>query len=321
MAPSGLYRVNFRYLLAILISVNPENDKNQKKLLQRIRKKFRLVIVNDETFEERWSMRLSLLNIVTWVGFTTILLIIGTYAIVAYTPVRTFVPGYPDPNEEHKRRAQAVDDSLKIIAQSDSLVKFEKYTETLLTIMRGGVPKEDSLGPIDVNDSTAKNYKEIEFEKSEEDSLLRAKIKAEDQYTVGLENTSANQENSMQGVFFFSPLQGDISRSFNTEKSHFGIDIIAPKNQMIKSTLDGTVILAAWTSDDGHVIQVQHSNNLTSIYKHNSSLLKKTGDRIKAGDPIAIIGNSGKLTDGPHLHFELWHNGRPIDPQKYIVFK
>ena len=121
-------------------------------------------------------------------------------------------------------------------------------------------------------------------------------------------------------MHFFPPVQGALNDGFDVSKRHFGVDIAVPKSQPIKSTLDGTVVLATWTAEDGHVIQVQHTNNLVSIYKHNSSLLKRTGQIVKAGDVIAISGNSGENTTGPHLHFELWYNGLPINPHNYIQF-
>jgi murein DD-endopeptidase MepM/ murein hydrolase activator NlpD len=124
----------------------------------------------------------------------------------------------------------------------------------------------------------------------------------------------------MSAYFFFAPLNGYITSTFNPREEHFGVDIVGPENEAIKATLEGTVIFASWTNDNGYVIQIQHPNNIISVYKHNSALLKKVGDYVKAGEPIAIIGNSGENTSGPHLHFELWYNGIPINPQEYIIF-
>jgi murein DD-endopeptidase MepM/ murein hydrolase activator NlpD len=122
-------------------------------------------------------------------------------------------------------------------------------------------------------------------------------------------------------VFFFPPLRGIVTTTFDRSEGHYGIDVVTKADAAVKSCLDGTVTLASWTTDAGHVIQVQHRYNLVSLYKHNSTLLRKVGDRVKAGEAIAIVGNSGELTTGPHLHFELWLNGEPVDPQAYMVFQ
>ena len=121
-------------------------------------------------------------------------------------------------------------------------------------------------------------------------------------------------------VLFLSPLKGEITNRFDLKKGHYGIDVIASNNEAVKAILNGTVVYADWTPENGHVIQLQHAQNLVSTYKHNSFLLKKTGDLVKAGDAVAIVGNSGELSTGPHLHFELWHNGIPLDPEKFVVF-
>ena len=128
-----------------------------------------------------------------------------------------------------------------------------------------------------------------------------------------------NTNNTLTGILFFTPLEGQISQSFERKSGHLGLDIVGAKNDPIKSTLDGTIIFADWTTDGGHEIHIQHSNNIVSVYKHNSYLLKKTGDRVRAGDPVAIMGNTGSQTDGAHLHFEIWVNGKPVDPQNYLA--
>ena len=134
-----------------------------------------------------------------------------------------------------------------------------------------------------------------------------------------LSESNENTNNSLTGILFFTPLEGQISQSFERKSGHLGLDIVGAKNDPIKSTLDGTIIFADWTTDGGHEIHIQHSNNIVSVYKHNSYLLKKTGDRVRAGDPVAIMGNTGSQTDGAHLHFEIWVNGKPVDPQNYLA--
>jgi murein DD-endopeptidase MepM/ murein hydrolase activator NlpD len=148
--------------------------------------------------------------------------------------------------------------------------------------------------------------------------MLRAQIESQDRFTLstGVDGPSS----SISSFYFFTPVKGTITSQFAPKTKHYGIDIVAAPNEVIKSTLDGTVVLADWTSETGYIIAVQHSNNLFSIYKHNSALLKNTGDFVKAGEVLAIIGNTGELTSGPHLHFELWYNGSPVNPVDYMTF-
>jgi murein DD-endopeptidase MepM/ murein hydrolase activator NlpD len=159
----------------------------------------------------------------------------------------------------------------------------------------------------------------IQFSTSIEDSILRTQIEEEEQYNL-LVTDQDHASSGLTGVHFFAPIRGMVTNPFNAGANHFGTDIVAAPNEVVKATLDGTVILATWTLETGYVLQIQHDNNLVSIYKHNAELLKKVGNVVRAGDAIAIIGNSGELTTGPHLHFEIWHNGTPIDPEQFIVF-
>jgi murein DD-endopeptidase MepM/ murein hydrolase activator NlpD len=184
-------------------------------------------------------------------------------------------------------------------------------------IIAGETPAQQTREP-----DTTKNYAAIEFENSEQDSLLRAMVEEEERYNIQNIQFGAKQsmEMNIRDIFFFAPLKGDITAGFDSKEQHYAVDIVAKENEPIKSCLDGTVIFSSWTYDSGHVVAIQHSSNLTSFYKHCSVLLKKTGESVKAGEVVAIVGNSGELTTGPHLHFELWFNGRAVNPEDYIVF-
>ena len=172
------------------------------------------------------------------------------------------------------------------------------------------------------NDTTFElDTNNLDFNKSINDSLLRLKIKEREKYDISIVDPSQNTNDNIRSVLFFSPLKGEITSPFNYKNGHIGIDVIASKNEAVKAALEGTVVFSDWSPENGHVIQIQHEKNIISIYKHNSFLLKKTGDRVSAGDPIAIVGNSGSLSTGPHLHFELWYNGVPLDPEKFIIFE
>lgn len=287
-----------------------ENKKEKKKLIKKLKHKYRLVVMNDATFEERWSLLLSPLNVFTAVGLIIIVVMVLTGSLIAFTGLKHFIPDFPDQDI----REQAYDNAITLEDQELQLAVYEQYINNLQVIMGGGVPDDSSW----VNRDSIRIMELGEFQNSELDSIQRALIEAEDRYNVIID---PNNQGSMKGILLFTPARGNVSSSFNASDGHYGVDIVSTNpDETVKSTLDGTVIFASYTIDGGKVIQVQHANNLVSIYKHNSTLLKAVGDNVKAGEPIAIIGNTGEQTDGPHLHFELWQNGRPLDPQKYLIF-
>ena len=207
-------------------------------------------------------------------------------------------------------------DSLEHKLQQNNL-----YLANLQAILRGEDPHTEDLLAQDSSliDSFAVDEAGNPAIKAKEDSLLRDYVEREDSYS--LKATSASSSSSESRLYYFTPLKGTVTNTFNQAEAHFGVDIVAPKNEAIKAALDGTVIFADWTVETGYVIQLQHKNNITSIYKHNSVLLKEVGQRVKAGEAIAIIGNTGKLSSGPHLHFELWKDGIPINPESLLNFK
>ena len=292
-------------------SKKEQRKERRQRIFRKIRLKQRLVILDETTFEEKFSLRLSAMNLFIWVGSLCLLLVIGTTLLIAYTPLREFIPGYPDGTEQQLY----IDNRIKADSLENELKKYEDYVENIKVILAGETPLDTSG-----NQLAVKDYKTVKFKHSSEDSLFRKKVEEEEKYNLqfGKAKEVVSHDN-MYGIFFFTPLEGSISQSFDPKTEHYGIDIITPTNDAIKSTLDGTVIFADWTSDGGHEIHIQHGNNLISVYKHNSILLKKTGDVVNAGDPIAIVGNSGRLTEGIHLHFELWYKGKAIDPQNYLL--
>ncbi len=288
--------------------------QKQQKKLAKLRNKFRLVVMNVDSFEERFSMVLSPLNIFTWGGLMLIALILLVVVLIAFTPLREWIPGYLDENTRKKATYAALQaDSL-----ANELRKNERYLNNVQLILGGHNP-DSVMQPNTEAPSTTINYDTISGSISAEDKKLREQMETALEYDLVFGEGAPN-ESSIRSFTFFSPIQGVVTSKFNRKEKHFGIDVAAPKDEPIKATLDGTVIMATWTYDTGHIIQIQHANNLVSVYKHNSVLLHQAGDNIKAGDPIAIIGETGELSSGPHLHFELWFNGRAIDPENYIVF-
>lgn len=288
-----------------------EAEKEKKeRVFTRLKNKYRLVILNDDSFEERFSLRLTPLLMVNIIGLSIIALVALVASLIAFTPIREYIPGYTTSG----MKRQLITLTLKTDSLALQLKEKTDYIQNINNIISGNIGKDSIQGL-----KTNVNHETIKLKAGKQDSVLRAEIEQEDRYSLSVGNEK--NSSSIRSFFFFTPLKGVVSHSFNLEEEHFGVDIVAPENEAIKATLDGAVIMANWTYNMGHVIQIQHSNNLVSVYKHNSVLLKKLGERVKAGEAIAIIGNSGELSTGPHLHFELWYNSSPINPQDYMVFE
>jgi murein DD-endopeptidase MepM/ murein hydrolase activator NlpD len=284
-------------------------EEEKRSFWEKWRYKYRFVILNSDTFEERLVFKLSRLNVFVLGSFALLFLIGGTTLLIALTPLREYIPGYTSTN----MRRQVVE----LNHQSDSLMLAlehkERYLLNIRNIIEGKLPHAEGLD----NQESTPNL-DIHFEKSIEDSLLREQIETEERFS--LISSAASKQQSIKNLLFFSPIKGVVTQKFKPQEKHFGVDIVAQKNEAIKATLDGVVVFSSWTSETGHVIALLHDNNLFSIYKHNSVLLKKEGARVRAGEAIAIIGNSGEFTTGPHLHFELWYNNSPVDPEQYLIF-
>jgi murein DD-endopeptidase MepM/ murein hydrolase activator NlpD len=284
--------------------------KKKRRFVNKLRHKYRLIIYNDDTFEEVWFLRLSRLNVFSIVGSALILFIAGITVLIAFTPIREFIPGYPDGN----MRRNIINNVHKLDSLENELEMRDRYFASINQIIRGGVPESFKN-----NQDTTIRYDDIVFSRSEHDSILRQQIEQEEIYNLSvLANTS--KKTDFSSIHFYPPVKGLVTNSFNPNINHYGTDIVAAANKVVVAALDGVITMANWTLETGYVIQIQHENNIISIYKHNSELLKKVGNHVTAGEAIAIIGNSGELTSGPHLHFELWHNGTPIDPEDYVAF-
>lgn len=289
--------------------------KRNKKWYKNLRGKYRMVILNDQTFEERVSLRLTRLNV--FVSFISIGIIFMslTFFIIANTSIKIYIPGYPDINE--KRQLY----NLNIFADS-LLIDIEKKNQYITSIKN---LFQDSL--VDENydevDIGSMRYDTIKNTKSYNDSILRAEFEIQSMYNLYFNESgqlAESTDNSIRSFNFFTPLQGIITAQFNLMENHYGIDIVTSHNEAVKAAMEGTVIFSGWTLETGYIIGVQHKRNFISIYKHNSVLLKKDGDHVVGGEPIAISGQSGELSTGPHLHFELWENGSPVNPEDYILF-
>jgi len=291
-----------------MIFANIMQDKEgREKYWSKLFHKYRFVIMKDSSFEEKLSVKLTRINVIAFVGTLVFLCFFSTMLLIAYTPLSEYVPG--------KSSIEVQKSLIELNIKSDSLeailVNRSIYLENINKIING----EELVTP--ENYAEIRNTKiPISFEKSKEDSLFRVKIETEDKSSIYKKDKPSNTTSLM----FFTPLTGLISDGYNNKTKHFGIDLVAKEKSRISSVLEGTVIISHWAYETGYVIGVQHKNDYLSFYKHNSVLLKSVGDYVNAGDHIAIIGNSGELSSGPHLHFELWHKGIPVNPENYISF-
>jgi len=281
-----------------------------KIFTDQLRNKYRLVILNDDSFAEKFSLRLSPLGLIILLGSVTIVMTTLVISLVAFTPVREYIPGYGNVDDRK--------DILSLSAKADSLENTlaarDWYINNLLNVFSG---KTEGRTAKPAKDSTGK-YTNIDIKPSDQDMKLRSDIES-NQLESTSDKVSANKINALSNFFFFTPIKGIITTSYNIKEGHFGTDIAAKENEFVKTTLDGTIIFAGFTTEDGYVTQIQHNNNITSVYKHQSSITKKVGDFVQAGEPIGVVGNTGENSKGPHLHFELWYNGFAINPQDYVV--
>ncbi len=292
-----------------------KKERKRNRWTDRLRTKYRLVFMTDDTLEERLTFRLSRLNVFIALGTLTIVLIFLTSFLIAFTPLREYIPGYTNVGLQKKL--------YKLQMKTDSIERDLKNKDRFLLNMRDIINGKDLAEDKQLPRDTTKRYGDIKITRSMEDSILRAEVDNQAKYSLyKVENIeSANKrKSSIGGALFFSPLKGVITNDFNNATRHYGVDIVAGRNETIKAVLDGTVIFSNWTLETGYVIAIQHPQNIVSIYKHNSALLKKVGESVRAGDPIAIIGETGELSTGPHLHFELWNEGNPVNPKDYITF-
>jgi murein DD-endopeptidase MepM/ murein hydrolase activator NlpD len=281
----------------------------RKKIFQMLKDHYRLIIYNDSSIQTVWSIKLTPIKVLTMGSLGAILLILFTTIIIAYTPLRENIPGYPSA----KVRQQIIYNYMLVDSLENEIRDRDNYFEKIKTLFQGDVPPDESS----TSEPGLKTF-DVKFKSTNADSIFQEKLQ-EEKHNLSISNNSKKLP-SIANIHFFTPLHGLITNKFNTKTEHLAVDIVGSLNSRISCVLSGTVIFAGWTMDTGYSIYIQHENNIISAYKHNAELLKEVGDKVKAGDVIAIMGNSGELTTGPHLHFELWHNGTALDPETYIDF-
>ncbi|NNC35589.1 MAG: M23 family metallopeptidase, partial [Croceitalea sp.] len=284
-----------------------KTKKKRKEIKKKLLHKYRLVILNESTFEEKISFKLSRLNVFI-TGTLVIFVLIGlTTLLIAFTPLREYIPGY----SSTQLKRQATELTYKTDSLVAVLVYTNRYLENVRMVLRGDIENNE------INrDSLFERFKldpsNINLNPIQEDLKLRQQVELEDKYNLFERNVTD------LGQILFSPVSGSISQEYDPSKKHFAIDVVAPQDTPVKAVADGTVLFSEWTSSTGYVIIIEHKDDIITAYKHNGSLSKVQGDVVKAGEVVASVGNTGELTTGPHLHFELWIKGKPVNPLDYV---
>ncbi|WP_299434169.1 M23 family metallopeptidase [uncultured Aquimarina sp.] len=287
-----------------------KKKKEPKRITKKLLNKYRLVILNEDTFEERISFKLTRLNVFVLLMITSIILVSCTTILIAFTPLREYIPGYSSTSLNQK--------ATRLVSTADSLETAlrvnQKYYNSIKKVLTGDV-KTVEFDIDSAVQSQKLNPEEVDLNPSEQDIKLREEVSREDKYSL------FESEKSSTDFSLFPPVRGSITSKYNVNEKHYAIDVAVPKDTPIKAAAAGTVIFAEWTSETGHVIILEHGNSLLTVYKHNASLTKQQGELVKAGEVIATAGSTGELSTGPHLHFELWRDGYPTDPSKFIDFE
>lgn len=281
----------------------PDNKKKSRA--------FRLALVDAVSHERIWSFRYTRTAMIIALVSAVVLLVVGMFCIIAYTPVRTFIPGYPGAIS----RRQAVQNALRIDSLETRILQWELYAENLRRVVSGADPiRMDSL----ILDSKSATREEVNARYlTLRDSLLRADVEQEEQF--GVTAATVRRNLPLEAQSFFTPVKGVVSEGFD-RALHPWIDVTAPAGSMVMAVLDGTVVYTGWEEEGGYNLVIQHSGDILSVYKHNEKLLRKVGEAIMAGTPVGVLMPSTSLTKGDHLHFELWYEGVAVDPVQYIRF-
>lgn len=288
-----------------------ENNKKKSAFKKKLTDKYRLVVLNEKTFEERFALKLSRLNVFIFGGLFSVILIVGTILLIAFTPIKEYIPGY----DSSKLKREAAQLTFETDSLKQRLAVIENYANSLRPILTGEITNDETIDSIqDLAKRT--QIDESQLDATRQDSLFREKVESKDRFPL-LDEELQNKAK----IVFFAPISGTLSQVFNPEDKHYAVDIVAKTGTPVKAVADGTVIFSEWTTETGYVIILKHASNFISVYKHNGSLLKNQGDLVKSGEAIASVGSTGELTTGPHLHFELWSDGYAVNPTNYIDFK
>lgn len=287
-----------------------EKRLKRKKLAKKLFTKNRLVILNEDTFEEIFSLKLTLMNVFVVATVGAVLIITVTSYIIAFTPLREYIPGYAS----NKLKKDATELALKSDSLSLAVKNNEAYISSIKKVLTGDL-EFAKLNKDSILASKSETPEEVDFKPSAADLKLREQVAQEDKYNLFEKATSK------VNVVLFPPVKGSVTEKFSPKNKHFSVDIAVASNTPIKSVQNGTVIFADWTPSTGNVIILRHNNGFISVYKHAASLTASQGDVVKTGEVIALAGSTGQESTGVHLHFELWKDGYPIDPEQFIEFE
>lgn len=287
--------------------------KSKKTLSDWLSNRYLLILRNEENFAERTTISFTYAKLLVFlVSIFLIVLMISLYLVT------TILSAWLDPRHaEVEANRQLIELSQQVDSLAVEVDRKETFIESFRRLASGDVAN-DTLKRIPaatgLQASVGNNLEEEELPAI--DSALRSEFEGSLLYDRAMGGSSSE----LLEIFFFSPIEGLVSAPFESKIEHYGVDIVSKQNEPVKVVADGTVLFSSWTQKEGYVLAVQHRTNLVSVYKHNSALLKKTGEFVRAGEVISIIGNSGELTTGPHLHFELWYNGNPVNPEEFVSF-
>ncbi|MEP2936558.1 MAG: M23 family metallopeptidase [Gilvibacter sp.] len=285
-----------------------KKENKRKRISKKLLHKYRLVVLNDDTFEERFSFKLNRLNVFVFSGIFAVTLICATILLIAFTPLREYIPGY----SSTALKQEATNLNFKTDSLQQVVALNEQYLASIRRVLSGDV-KTVEFNRDSVIEAAKLDISQVNLDASKADSLLRQEVAQEDKYNIF-------EDDNQKNIVLFPPVNGTITEGYDPQVKHYAVDVVAAKDSPVKAVADGTVIFAEWTTETGHVIIIEHPNDLISVYKHNASLNKEQGDLVKSGEVIAITGSTGELSTGPHLHFELWSDGYPINPEQFIDF-
>ncbi len=287
-------------------------DKNKREdISSKLKNQYQFTIHNTENLETVWSGKITKLDVLIYASAFAFVVAIIVGLLFIFTPLNYLLPV----QQSSKFSRQLVNNVYELDSLKRKIKARDRYFANIQNIMQGR-----QLENYETIIDTSIRQSKLEFTRSKQDSILRKQIENAEKQTLNDVSKTRGGNSTLKNLHFFKPVKGIVTNKFDVKGKHPAVDIVAELNEPVLATLEGTVIIATWSLNTGYIIQVQHPNNLISVYKHNSSLLKETGDQVKAGEPIALIGNTGELSTGPHLHFELWHNGSPLNPEDYIAF-
>jgi murein DD-endopeptidase MepM/ murein hydrolase activator NlpD len=284
-----------------------KKDKNSK--LNRWLATYRFVILNEQSYEETFSYKLNRLNVFLFFSVSILLLIISTFLVISYTPLKEYIPGY----DSSELRRKAIMNNYKLDSIQEKLMRNQRYIIAVSEVLKGDLDIYELEQRVN-SDTIYSNKSLLEFKTSEADSLLRIEVESDEKYNI----TQTGEDKSL--LTLFKPISGKVTQNHDPTTRHYAVDIATKLNTPVRATTEGVVVFSGWSDDAGYVVIIDHPYDLLSVYKHNSSISVSQGEVVEQGQVIAFSGNSGMNTTGPHLHFEIWSNGFSLNPEEFIDF-